>query len=73
MPAGAFAPLETLGLAPGVLDAGAFEDWAALAADFDGELTDSGSFVAHPAMAIEAVVTRTTAPAIVFLRKAKAM
>ncbi|MGK2309795.1 hypothetical protein [Cutibacterium sp. V947] len=58
----------------GTLDAGALDaDWAELATGFDGELADSGSLLAHPAMAIETVVTRTTAPAVVFLRKAKAM
>ncbi|MDO4412841.1 hypothetical protein [Cutibacterium sp.] len=56
------------------MDGGVFDaDCDALAGDFDGELADSGSLLAHPAMAIETVVTRTTAPAIVFLRNAKAM
>ncbi|WP_408640143.1 hypothetical protein [Cutibacterium equinum] len=67
-------PFETLGVAPGVLDTGAFDAaWEELEGDATGELASSGSVLAHPAMAMETVVTATTAPAIVVLRKAKAM
>ncbi|BBK83741.1 hypothetical protein CacPP4_03560 [Cutibacterium acnes subsp. acnes] len=73
-PAGALAPLEMLGFAMGLFDGdGCEDDWAELTPDFDEELADSGSLLAHPAMAIETVVTTTTAPAIVLLRKAKAI
>jgi len=63
-----------LGFAMGLFDGdGGEDDWAELTPDFDEELADSGSLLAHPAMAIETVVTTTTAPAIVLLRKAKAI
>ncbi|GAE68979.1 hypothetical protein U6L75_02440 [Cutibacterium acnes] len=60
--------------AMGLFDGDGCEDgWAELTPDFNGELADSGSLFAHPAMAIETVVTATTAPVIVLLRKAKAI
>ncbi|WP_122787593.1 hypothetical protein [Cutibacterium modestum] len=70
MPAVTLAPL---GFATGLFDGDGCDACAELAPDFNGELTDSGSLFAHPVMAIKTVVTRATTPAIVFLRKTRAM